>query len=463
MRVDGGTLQRGTLAGAIDSCFPSALGSPEGRFGRDRRGHSLHVVFFGNCQVQVLAAIIRRFVSPYISLTLDCIDTYHPATQGSRELLAKADLVVAQRSLNPPPSYSDLGLVVPARQHIVPLVNGSFLYPYQGLPHPLTPKARYGNPPYPPEYNDRFLSKLINAGTLPEAALALYRHHDVAGTCRVARLFELACESQRELDAQTGYGCADLIETYLPEEQMFQSAFHYGGRIARHIAATLCDRIGFPHKFGQRIRDHLTEAPFMARFVPVHPSVARHFGMKWANATTRYEYMWEGSFTFDEYVVRFMEARWNPMLQEGVIDARRDDPGARSKLEAGLIVSPNSAVGLHELSRIVEREGDIESSIVLQQRAVASGSNPNFAMRLGKLFRAAGSVDDARHAFAHATELDPVSPTAWALLRDALFAQGFFHEAVAAAERAVEFDVDTQAAQAALERVGNAVRATSPS
>jgi tetratricopeptide (TPR) repeat protein len=400
----------------------------------------MHIVFLGNCQAQTLAAIFRRYIGPYTEYSFDFVDAHCHINDSSYERLNRADIVIRQVSLRPPALSHDH---IPTRAHVhdVPLVSGAFLWPYQGNPHPNPQVPRYGNPPYPPEYTDRFLAKLLRAGTAPEAALELYRAHDVSQAVNLARVFELTCEAQAKLDGICGFDFVGLIQDHLGSEQLFQSAFHFGPRIAREMTCILCDRLGIDPELRRRIAEHLTDSPFVPRFLPVHPSVARAFGMPWVTQTTTYPFLWEGSFTFDEYVIRFMEARWSPSLQEGIIDAERGNLGAetKAKLQTGLREAPRSARGHHEMSRIAEHDGDMSRAIDLQRHAVALQPSAAFCIRLGRLLTLSQDNDGAADAFARATQADPVSPGAWALLRDALKKRGRLEEAAHAAAQAAAY------------------------
>ncbi len=419
----------------------------------------MHIVFLGNCQVASLGQILSRFVAPYTGITTDFVDTFQNVVSTSYERLNRADVVVAQATSQPPPlDYSRIPNGVPV--HWVPLVNGSFLYPYRGVVHPNNPIARYGNPPYQPEYNDRFLARLINANVSADDALLQYQAHDVAESGHVGRLYELAIEGQRILDDRTGYDCSRIIETYLPTEPLFQSGYHFGGRIGRHIAAELCNRIGFDPKYSARITNFLRESPFVPRYVPIHPSVAKHFGMRWVKEETRYPFLWEGAFTFNQYVLRFMQAHWSPTLQEGIIDAKRNEAGARAKLETGLQDAPLSAMGAHELSRILEHDGDLENALIWQRRAVAnatyqpeSADNTGFRLRLAALLRKAGKTDEAVRILRDATAADPINAHGWSALRNALLDCGLVTEAYQAALQVVEYEPNTEAAQNVLEKI----------
>jgi tetratricopeptide (TPR) repeat protein len=411
----------------------------------------MHIVFLGNCQLLALADIFRRFIVPYGHCTTDFVDTNRTIDAASVERLGRAETVVTQVGGQTPALHAHIPAGVPV--HTVPVVSGAFLYPYQGVQHPLKPTHAYGNTPYMPEYCDRFLARLVVDRVSPEDALAQYREHDVAASAHVGRLYELTLENQRQADAATGYDCATLIDHYLAEEQMFQSAFHFNGRIARHLASTLAERMGFDTKYSARIQAHVTEGPFVARWVPVHPSIAAHFRLRWFDPSARYPFLWEGGFTFDEYVLRFMQARWSAALQEGVIDAREGKPGARAKLERGLQEAPRSAEGHHELSRILEREGDTAGALKLQQRAARCKQTAPILIRLAHLLRGAGDMQRAAKMLEGATKADPVDWHAWILLRDISIELERPRRARLAAEQVVQLAPDPAKAQAVAARL----------
>jgi tetratricopeptide (TPR) repeat protein len=304
--------------------------------------------------------------------------------------------------------------------HLVPSVNGTFLWPLQGIQHPLNPVERYGNQPYPEDYNDQFLAKLILQRFSPEKALKLYRDFDVAADTRVQRIYVHTLRTQKSLDSVCGFDTAGIIEAFLQDEQLFQAPYHFSGRLARHLTATLSRRMGFPETYAHRIETYLTDAPFLPRFLPVHPSIASHFSLRWVTKETRYPFLYEGGFTFDEYVLRFMEAKWSQALQEGVIDAQRFAPQAKAKLINGLQEAPRSAIGHHMLAGILEREGDISSALAHQRRAFALEKDYNIALRLGHLLLRSGDKPGAIDAYTEAAQLDPTNPSAWSTLRDAL-------------------------------------------
>jgi tetratricopeptide (TPR) repeat protein len=412
----------------------------------------MHIVFLGNCQLHALQHIFRVFIEPYADCTTDFVDAYGNINASSYERLNRADAVVVQVTADPP-KLDHAHIPASAAIHRVPLVSGAFLWPNQGIEHPLKPTARYGNPPYMPEYCDKVLARFLTDALSPQEALARYKAMDVAATAHAGRLYEITLENQRKFDAACGYDCAGIIETHLRNEQLFQSAFHFNTRIARHLGAGLAARMGFDAKIAGRIETHLTESPFVARWVPIHPSIARHFELAWVTEATRYPFLWEGSFTFDDYVLRFMKGRWSGALQEGVIDARAGKEGAREKLQQGLREAPASAEAHHELSKLAEKDGDLPLALSLQRRAVRLKAASPILARLGHLLRVTGEIRQAAAVLDSATQADPMNLGAWAMLRDTLVQMERFRKALEAAEQLVALSPDPRRAEAAVAQI----------
>ncbi len=180
--------------------------------------------------------------------------------------------------------------------------------------------------------------------------------------------------------------------------------------------------------------------------------------MTWVREDTRYPFLFEGGLTFDEYVLRFMEARWSAALEEGVIDARQGKPEAREKLEQGLREAPGSAQGYHELSRIVEKDGDLSKALSLQQTAVRLGPTADLLIRFGELLSKKGEHERAARIFRRATEADPVSLEAWTALRDTLMQLGRMKRALLAAAQVVDLARNPAAAVSVMARIRDVER-----
>src|ERR1019366_1477846 len=415
-------------------------------------GH-VNILFYGNCQVLALRAIYERFVQPFSGTETKFIDAYQKLDDETYDNMRKADILIAQVSSQPPEiGYQEI--TQSADVHLVPIVSGAFLWPNQGQPHPRPPPFRYGNYHYMPEYNDRFLGKLIEEGVSPEEALRTYRNIDVAAICAVGRRYELELEAQRWRDKATGFDCAAIIEEHFRTEEVFQSAYYFNIRIANHLTAGLFRSMKIDPQYTERVARYMRYTPFAPRCVPIHPSVVRHFGITYVDEATRYQFLSEGAFTFNEYVLRFMRSEWNLDLEEGIADTHRGDAGAAEKLRKGLAQSAFSAIGWHLLSILLEREGDDAGAIGASRRAAALAPRvPSVPLRLGRLLMRAGDVAGAEWAFREAVWVAGENWRTHAGLRDCLLHQGRLVEAIVEAREAVALSPDKQAAHAELDRL----------
>jgi hypothetical protein len=90
--------------------------------------------------------------------------------------------------------------------------------------------------------------------------------------------------------------------------------------------------------------------PFPAGAQPVHPAVAAHFKLKWAEPGTRYPVNEEGYFTFEEFCRRYMQFAWNEVLHRGIQAAKTLPASALADLDDGLALSPESPLGRRALA-----------------------------------------------------------------------------------------------------------------
>ena len=102
----------------------------------------------------------------------------------------------------------------------------------------------------------------------------------------------------------------------------------------------------------------LWRSPFPSGCLPIHPVVARHFKLQWVTEEQRYPVRSEGSFTFSEYVRRYMAYEWNEPLAKGMRGMATDDADKRLEtLRQGLALSPASADGHATHAQILMRLG----------------------------------------------------------------------------------------------------------
>ncbi len=362
--------------------------------------------------MQAVRSLYRRFVSPWVPSVTSHVASYANLTDQARDAIAQADIVVLQvqdfvariGALDLPPT---------AQRLMAPVLAGNFLWPFGG-------RARPGNKPSPglPEgpfsaqLGDSYLNRLIQRGADPAEAAADYRALDVAANTDLDRLFEIVIAKQARLDGELGYDAAGIIKAHFRTERLFRTLFHPSVRLMNHLARTLFEQMGIDPAIAGRVERLQKQVLQPPAECPVHPSVARHFGMTCIDATTRFQFLNEDACTFDEWVRRYVTQSWNQPLAAGVSLAEREDETERALalLDEGLPRCPGSAAGWRARALVLERLGRRDDAIEAIRRAIAVDPLvPHFHLVLGHLLSRTGESAAAQDEYTAAMELDPAS------------------------------------------------------
>ena len=396
--------------------------------------------FIGNCQVQSLFHLYRQYVEPRAGDVFRYIRSYEDIAEADRGFIATADVVVEQvQDFRPKGDIA--GIETVGRRIFVPVVNGGFLWPYAGQPHPLNQGTWFlDGGPFGSEASDAFLNRMINRKVAPDEAVARYAATDVNKTMNLDRLLELSLEKQRARDALTGFAIADIIETYFRDEPVFRTPYHPNVRVAKALATQFFAQMGVSADDTARMQRGMVVTPFPKEELPLHPSVIRHFGLRYADDVTRYQFLFEGSYSFIEYADRYMRYDWNAPLQEGVALSRN---GAVAEglglIRQGLELSPRSAPGHAALGHVLHRLGEHEQAIAaLRQSLAIDPANAHVHSGLAGVFNHLNRRDAAEESLRTAITLDPYEAHFPTLLSHWLRAWRRVDDAVTMARQAVD-------------------------
>ncbi len=333
------------------------------------------IVFLGNCQLLAVSRFYEQYAGRYHADEIQYIESYEDLSPSDLEAIQQADVIIEQLT-DVPPVAAARGIRADAKHIMIPLVACGFLWPFAG-------EARPGNRPtwfnkigaYPGEMSDGYLNRLIEKGVSPEEAAETYCRLDVNGVRNLDRLYELVMDRQRRRDEMTGFRLTELIEAFFHDERVFTTSHHPGPRIMLALAGQLFERLRLPVERIETFRRLARETHLPWTEAPIHPSVARHFGLSYAGAETLYRYSADGFLTFREWVMRYMRGDWNADLEEGIALSSSDPAGALDKLGVGLACSPDSPDGhfakgeaLRRLGRFSEAEvccGMLSSCILM--------------------------------------------------------------------------------------------------
>lgn len=368
------------------------------------------VVFVGNCQAEGLAYVFNRHISPYTGERAFHVAAYHDLDDASRATLASADVIVdlvfdfAQRV-----NLADLGLDKPLIP--VPYVNCNFLWPYAYEAHPSNDHVEFtATGPYPVQLGDAYLNRLMREGVAAEDAAAQYLDLDINQKVRLDRRFEMNLALQRQRDEKTGFEVAALMERYFREEPIFLTPDHPDVRIFLHVVERCFEQLGVPSPLIARLPHVLRRSFFPQEALPVHPRLAAHFGLAWANEATRYPFWLDGDFTFAEFITRYLHFTFDKDFAKALF--LRHQPAQRSeviaRLRAGLASHPEAYRAWSVLSHTLAAVGDSHGAVnAARQAASLAAHDAEHAAHLGNLLTNVGEVASARAAYERAVALEP--------------------------------------------------------
>jgi Polysaccharide biosynthesis enzyme WcbI/Tetratricopeptide repeat len=320
------------------------------------------IIFVGNCQMGALTNIYRRALPEGHDHDVIYLASYVDATEEAARKVASADILV-QQIIDFVPQIGDLptqGKVV-----LVPHISAAFLWPNAGTPHPINkPEPLIDQSgPYNAELGDSFLNRLIANNTAPSEALSEYLAADVATARRAERMMELHLQKQHDRDAVCGIAIADYIEARFRTQKLFRSRSHPVPDMMLWVAEQVFSNMDMGgarvHALASNMPDVLPPSE-----TPIHPAVAAQFGLTYAPPDRRYRFFHEGSFTFAEYVVRYMRYEWNAPLAEGMDMLRRGhaEDGV-AMLRSVLPSAPYSAIARMMMADALEKLGHLEEAV----------------------------------------------------------------------------------------------------
>lgn len=424
------TFREGSLA--LPSTRPSSWPADQPR----------RIVAVGNCQVAAMAELYRRFAAGSRGDTITAVASYTDLDDAARTALREADIVIEQ--VMDVAQKAEVG-ELPRRVErlLIPSVSCAFLWPFAGQAHPRnTPTPFLAAGPYGGEAGDSYLNRAILAGAEPEVTVEDYMALNVPARINIDRLYELTMDRQRARDRASGYQIAPLIEAHFRSEPVFRTPFHPNTRIAVALAAQMFEQLGVEAAAITRMRGSVVTTLFPADELPVHPTVAAHFGVSWVTPDRRYRYMHEGAFTFRDYALRYMRFEWNEALEEGLHLLRSGAHAeAELRLQSASCHDPHCASAWAGLSRIYADRGDMITALAMISKAIERepGNAADF-VHFGNLLRQQGQLAAAEAAYCSALIAEPGEPDHYLVLATLLRELGRIAEAGALLDQAAELD-----------------------
>lgn len=365
------------------------------------------IAFVGGGQARTLALLCNAITGgpvDYVRAEASLAASEH-ARIGAADAIAVEIAQTAPEALDLPPAL---------RPRIVPFPRASleFLWPFAGRPH-LCNRSLPGLPqgPYPAEFGDSYLNRMLDREVDPESAVARYLDEEIGRIIDLDALFEEVVERQRRRDRATGYQLADTIAARFRDEPLFLSPNRPAPRMTLSVAERLFPRLGVALDAAQL--GPWRALPFLGGpELPIHPAVCRHFGLRFGGAHWDYRGPSGEGETFARFAAGYMRfetgfaARRIAQLIPRVVEG--DDAEALATLEDALARWPLSAEGHHALAIALMRGERIEEAFAAVRRALALDPwEGQFHGTLSVLWARRGRLDEAIAADRRAIALNP--------------------------------------------------------
>lgn len=394
------------------------------------------LLFVGNCHAEALCHTLRRCNSMLGFRAIDHLPSYEVMDETGRERISNADIIVEQVQ-DFDPQIGDLELKAGQRRYSMPLVMGGFLWPFAGQPHP---KVSTVIPllPYGAQYGDSFLNGLIEKGAGPEQAVEVYLSVDAATVAHADRRFELAMALQERIDDKTGWDTADFIERNLSHEHLFMSHGHPNYPLLTYLMEGVCQRIGLEDAQIDYVLERISSYPCTGSEIPIHPSICKHFGLKFIKRQHRYRYFPEGKLTFEQYVNSYMTREWSLAFDKAALLSRDGDlGGAVAEALVGTEEAPRSSIGWQLLGSLLAANGSLDEAMrALRRAAELDPYDPRPGRDTAALLLRLHREEEAIETYLRAIQLEPKDAKTWTGLAQARIQQGRYPEALDAAEQA---------------------------
>jgi tetratricopeptide (TPR) repeat protein len=216
------------------------------------------------------------------------------------------------------------------------------------------------------------------------------------------------------------------------------------------LAEQFFRHMGAPRPVIDRMLRRLRTPPLVLDQLPIHPSICRHFRLDFLGDDPCWRFTEEGTFSTEEFYLKYMRFEWNRDLDDGLVLWHRGDlENAIERLECAISTSPKAARAYFARSNILARWGRLDEAVVNAQRAIEfAPCTPEFRLHLVDLLlkipasaqQREALLQEAEREAREAVRLDPGSWQALAVLSHVLEHRRCYTEAIASLNDAISLE-----------------------
>lgn len=273
----------------------------------------MKIVAIGNCQADLIAKMIKRAVVDDVDVETGSVQSFNNITDRDKALIETADIILGQKGEFPDPAV-DAALEAAARSLTFPSSMLFFLWPHNTEPHIANRKTKAVNAgPFPKQNGNRWLNQKLAAGEDPEKVADEYINLDLSKIIPLDRMYAMNKKRIEALDAQCSVsGQWPILEQKLKTDRVYHAPLHPANMLIERSVEDLLAQL-FPER-AEFCPWRDSQEAFSINQPPIHPSVAKHFGLEWADENSKYCFWREGDFTHDEFIHRYVHARFDYSL-----------------------------------------------------------------------------------------------------------------------------------------------------
>jgi tetratricopeptide (TPR) repeat protein len=395
------------------------------------------IVFIGNCQLEGMSNVYREFVAGRTGEKVHHVPSHVHLTAAARDMLLTADIVVSQVQDLQPVAGLD-ALHIPGHTVLIPTVTAHFLWPYNKMErHPRAVDDSY----FAPDLGDSYLNQAIHRGDDPELTVQQYLELDIAKSVNLDRMFELIIDRQQSRDQRSGFDMADYIVSRFRDDYLFMTPYHMCNPTFLRLMTQLLQKLDIHQNIIRRLNKQLKTAPFVPDYLPIHPSVRRHFGLTFIGDDHAYKCS-QVKVSARTFYLRYMQHDWNPDFVYGrrlALAGRNEE--ALIRLQAAVQHAPDCAYGFNLIAIIHRQHGDMVQA--RQAIDIAIELVPNDARSrdtYANILAAEGDLAGAEKMLEIAVRLARDETHCRMLLAGMLWRQGKLQEAILVTEAAIRLD-----------------------
>jgi tetratricopeptide (TPR) repeat protein len=381
------------------------------------------IIFIGNCN----AGVLRNVFSSLGAITDQYELFYTPALAqeqihaGVQSVFARCAICFLQVNRDIKHFTDQIVPQLPAGCRIIrfPPAMMAALWPFE-VADPRNPKSASAILPegaYPASLSIRPVLQSILGGTDPNKAAEQYIAMDQVA--ELDRVLELSIANLRNIEQTCDIRIATYILDHFGRKRLFISSTHPAGTLFGEMTRQMADATGIkiaPSAI-QALIDELDGFIGVGAYdAPVHPAVARFFGIEWADGL-RYRHFHEGRFSHDEFVHRYAHFTYTPDYYIGrLLMENRAAREAVPYLESAIAINPTSVKFHHVLFQAALVLHDPMRLVQIAQRATtACPTDPQLWVNLANAAFDIGDLDAAGQACDQVLALSPDRSEIWRL------------------------------------------------